>query len=188
MIELSLNATYDFLKMLFTIFIAFGSIYLILQRFHLRLQTRFLKNISDEIIKINDFCIEFSFKHEQILINLVDVDNKLILEVEIIRSKIKNHIEYLTAQTLAFPFGNPLNFFWYSIFGHYLCKKTQIETDKYLTCYQDSILNDTVLQTEESLEKNDNDVQKIDKERIDKIVLAGLDIINFLENHSKKLI
>ena len=57
-----------FLKLivyLFKIAIALGSIYLILQRFHLRLQMRFLKNISDEILKINDFCIDFSSKFNQ---------------------------------------------------------------------------------------------------------------------------
>ena len=46
------------------ILLGLGSIYLILQRFHLRLQMRFLKNISDEIIKINDYIIEFQSKFE----------------------------------------------------------------------------------------------------------------------------
>ena len=46
------------------ILLGLGSIYLILQRFHLRLQMRFLKNISDEIIKINDYIIEFQSKFD----------------------------------------------------------------------------------------------------------------------------
>ncbi|MFL9517967.1 hypothetical protein ACKENX_17405, partial [Acinetobacter baumannii] len=106
-----------------------GSLYLILQRFHLRLQMRFLKNISDEIIKINDSCIEFSFKHKQFLNSLesnetkteIDsisqdkkVDEKLLAEIEILRGKVKNHSDYLAAQLNAFPYGNPINFFYYS--------------------------------------------------------------------------
>ncbi|MDC4255705.1 hypothetical protein NQ622_17295, partial [Acinetobacter baumannii] len=139
-----------------------GSLYLILQRFHLRLQMRFLKNISDEIIKINDSCIEFSFKHKQFLNTLESnetktetvsisqdkkVDEKLLAEIEILRGKVKNHSDYLAAQLNAFPYGNPINFFYYSLKGKYLWEKTQIEADKLLTIYQDSFLQDTILQS-----------------------------------------
>ena len=65
---------FEFSKHVLKFMLAGGSIYLILQRFHLRLQMRFLKNISDEIIKINDTCIEFSYKYAH-FIN--DIGNKV---------------------------------------------------------------------------------------------------------------
>ena len=64
---------FEFSKHVLKFVLAAGSVYLILQRFHLRLQMRFLKNISDEIIKINDTCIEFSYKYAH-FIN--DIQNK----------------------------------------------------------------------------------------------------------------
>ncbi|MDC4469561.1 hypothetical protein OFM98_11635 [Acinetobacter baumannii] len=181
-----------------------GSLYLILQRFHLRLQMRFLKNISDEIIKINDSCIEFSFKHKQFLNTLESnetktetvsisqdkkVDEKLLAEIEILRGKVKNHSDYLAAQLNAFPYGNPINFFYYSLKGKYLWEKTQIEADKLLTIYQDSFLQDTILQSNIDLSEilTEIDVNFIDKDQIDLIVVSGIDLINFLEDHSKKL-
>lgn len=191
--NLTLLSQWFEVKNLITILLGFGSIYLILQRFHLRLQMRFLKNISDEIIKINDYCIEFSFKHEQILNfikNEKELDEKVLVEVKTLRSKIKNHLDYLAAQIDAFPYGNPINFFWYSISGKYIFDKIQIDTDKCLTTYQDAIMKDTILQTEELIDMpidENSSTELIDQERIDTIVVAGLDIISMLEDHSKKL-
>ncbi|MDC5661532.1 hypothetical protein OFM84_16970 [Acinetobacter baumannii] len=165
---------------------------------------RFLKNISDEIIKINDSCIEFSFKHKQFLNTLESnetktetvsisqdkkVDEKLLAEIEILRGKVKNHSDYLAAQLNAFPYGNPINFFYYSLKGKYLWEKTQIEADKLLTIYQDSFLQDTILQSNIDLSEilTEIDVNFIDKDQIDLIVVSGIDLINFLEDHSKKL-
>ncbi|MEN4913891.1 hypothetical protein ABE366_01935 [Acinetobacter pittii] len=172
---------------------------------------RFLRNISDEIIKINDSCIEFSFKHKQFLKSLEqkdraeiivdpiddldestseknELDEKLISEIEILRSKIKNHSDYLVAQLDAFPYGNPVNFFYYSLFGSYIWNKTQIEADQLLTVYQDTFLKDTILQSESDLsEPLIESIVGIDKKRIDTIVVSGIDLINFLEDHSKKI-
>lgn len=202
-------------KILATALATFASIYFVLQRFHLRLQVRFLKNISDEIIKINDFCIEFSFKHEQLLNSISpnlnekktnknddeaseelkednEPDPKLIAELKTIRSKINNHLDYLTSQINAFPYGNPLNFFWFSLSGEYLMKQTLLAADALLTNYQDVILTDTILQSEISLygdcENDKSLVGLIDTTKIDAIVIAGIDLINLLEDHSKKFI
>jgi len=177
---------------------ALAGFYLVLQKIHMRLQMRFLKNISDEIIKINDFCIEFSFKYSQyndgksLSSDGKEKDLKTLTEVQTIRSKIKNHLDYLSAQINAFPFGNPLNFFVYSISGKYLWETTQVKTDELLTTYQDTILNDTILQLEIPIDEDDinqqqSDCSSIDDEKIDQIVLTGLDLINYLEDHSKKL-
>lgn len=159
--------------------------YVFLQRFHLRLQARFLKNISDEIIKINDFCIEFRFKHSQVVGN-EDVDQKVVSEAEILRSKIKNHLDYLSSQINSFPFGNPLNFFWYSITGNYFSKKIQIDIDGHVTDYQDNIMEDSILQSEEPICSTNSEDECITKIKIDDIVVCGVELINKLEDHSKK--
>ena len=159
--------------------------YVFLQRFHLRLQARFLKNISDEIIKINDFCIEFNFKHSQI-VEKDDADQKIISETEILRSKIKNHLDYLSCQINSFPFGNPLNFFWFSLTGKYICNTFQIEIDGLVTGYQDTILENTILQSEEFICNSNNKDECITREKIDDIVVCGIELINKLEDHSKR--
>lgn len=171
--------------------------YLILQRFHMRIQMRFLKNISDEIIKINDFCIELSFKYLQYQKSFIDTpekgDIKILTEILTIRSKINNHLDYLSAQIVAFPFGNPINFLWYSIKSEYLWRKVQIKTDEYLTNYQDKVGTEFILQLEipwnpdntvvsnqENSEENDQEKCNARQEKIDEIVVAGLDLINFI--------
>lgn len=204
-------------KFFATAIAALLSAYFVLQRFHLRLQVRFLKNISDEIIKINDFCIEFSYKHEQLLETIfpdkndtekgsesdseseeeenedkVDLDLKLIAELKTLRSKVKNHLDYLTSQINAFPYGNPLNFFWFSLSGKYLVNNIPLAADSLLTTYQDVILTDTILQSEISLcddyKQDGSDVKLIDSDKIDEIVVSGIDLITLLEDHSKKFI
>jgi hypothetical protein len=189
-LEYSLNLIYFIIK----IVIASGSIYLILQRFHLRLQMRFLKNISDEILKINDFCIEFEAKFHQYK---VDTDTKNLTDLLTIRNKIHNHLDYLTSAVNSFPYGNPLNFFWFSLTNEYFSKKNQTKADALLTNYQGKISDDTVLQKNFNLKKQvktklnlmnvHNNISEIDQFRIDEIILAGLDLIEMLEDHSKKL-
>ena len=78
------------------ILLGLGSIYLILQRFHLRLQMIFLKNISDEIIKINDYIIEFQSKFELFKSSISEVDRKNYYEIYSIRNKVHNHLDYLS--------------------------------------------------------------------------------------------
>lgn len=172
------------------------SVYLILQRFHLRLQMRFLKNISDEILKINDFCIEFSSKFDQYIENKSDL--KTFNEIISLRHKIHNHLDYLTSILNSFPYGNPINFFWFSFFGSYFNKKIQVKADNLLTIYQSHISDDTVLQKDIDLKLLLNhrinilnnahkSIENIDKRRIDEIILSGLDLIELLEDHSKRL-
>ena len=200
-------------KFFATAIAALLSAYFVLQRFHLRLQVRFLKNISDEIIKINDFCIEFSYKHEQLLETIfpdkddtveasasaseseeekIEPDLKLIAELKTLRSKVKNHLDYLTSQINAFPYGNPLNFFWFSLSGKYLVNSIPLAADSLLTTYQDVILTDTILQSEISLcddyKQEGSIVKLIDSVKIDEIVVSGIDLITLLEDHSKKFI
>ena len=75
------------------ILLGLGSIYLILQRFHLRLQMRFLKNISDEIIKINDYIIEFQSKFELFKSSISEVDRKNYYEISLYTTKIDNSLK-----------------------------------------------------------------------------------------------
>lgn len=196
----------EYSKQLLTIVLAAGSFYLILQRFHLRLQMRFLRNISDEILKINDSCIEFSYKYahfrkdvqDKLSLQLGDnetngfeYDEKLLSEVEILRAKTNNHLDYLASQISSFPYGNPINFFWFSLTGRYFSEVVKVKTDEYLVVYQDSILQDRIIQTGIDLkdfELNDNNsVNLLTQTEIDLIVIHGIDLIEYLEDHSKKL-
>lgn len=193
-INFSLNAVF----FLFKLIVALGSIYLILQRFHLRLQMRFLKNISDEILKINDFCIEFSSKFNQYKEGYEKNDLKTFNEIISLRHKVHNHLDYLTSTVNSFPYGNPLNFFWFSLTGNYFNKDIQINADNLLTTYQSQISDDTTLQKDINLKLSfDNTINlfnttnkkidDIDQNKIDEIILSGLDLIELLEDHSKKL-
>lgn len=206
----------DCLKFILTAILYVGSFYLILQRFHLRLQARFLKNISDEIIKINDQCIEFSYKyshfmkdmqsniHEKKLntnepltgshnkdANVIEYDEKLLSEVEILRAKTNNHLDYLASQISSFPYGNPMNFFWFSLTGKYFSDKVKIETDELLVLYQDSVVQDSIIQTGIDLiqieQNQNNNVNLLCQEEIDLIIINGIYLIEYLEDHSKKL-
>lgn len=206
---------YEFLKHILKFALGAGSLYLILQRFHLRLQMRFLKNISDEIIKINDTCIEFSYKYVQFmkdcaskefLLNQeaelnqeadelvkkeIEIDEKLLSEVEILRAKTNNHVDYLASQISCFPYGNPINFFWFSLTGKYLSESVKIKTDEYLLNYQNCIVEDSIIQTGmdlKEIKKNmENKVKLLDQDEIDLIIINGIDLIEYLEDHSKKL-
>ena len=180
------------------ILLGLGSIYLILQRFHLRLQMRFLKNISDEIIKINDYIIEFQSKFELFKSSISEVDRKNYYEIYSIRNKVHNHLDYLTSLVNSFPYGNPVNFFWYSLKGKYYDNKTQIKADSLLTNYQSLITDDTILQKDIDLigfvkiKVNLSNQQKIiiseiHQQKIDDITVNGIDLIELLEDHSKKL-
>ena len=190
-----LDSSFQVFYFLIKVVIAVGSIYLILQRFHLRLQLRFLKNISSEILKINDFCIEFSAKFSQYK---DEKDPKNLSDLVVIRNKIHSHLDYLTSTVNSFPFGNPLNFFWFSLTNKYLAKSTQTQADSLLTNYQSQIADDTVLQKNINLENLTthrinlvnaprNRIQEIDQFKIDEIILAGIDLIEMLEDHSKRL-
>lgn len=178
----------DYLQRIVTSLGFVVGIYIFLQRFHLRLQARFLGNVSDEIIKINDFCIEFCFKYHQMKQEFQgEVDFKLASELSVLRSKINNHLDCLTARIYTFPYGNPLNFFWFSLTGKYFDEKTRVKIDALLTIYQDKILDGTILQSDENILPSIELSDSLDQERIDIIVVAGLDIINGLEDHSRKL-
>lgn len=206
---------FEFSKHVLKFVLAAGSVYLILQRFHLRLQMRFLKNISDEIIKINDTCIEFSYKYAHFINDIqnkvskidklkdlemedsvshkneIEYDEKLLSEVEILRAKTNNHLDYLASQISSFPYGNPINFFWFSLTGKYLSENVKIKTDEYLLVYQDCILQDSIIQTGIDLkaltENQDSAVKLLNQNEIDLIVINGIYLIEYLEDHSKKL-
>lgn len=186
-------ATISSLTTAIKLIVAIIGFYLLIQKIHMRMQVRFLKNISDEIIRINDFCIEFSHKYDQILIELSkdgskEIDLKLKTEILMIRSKFNNHMDYLSSQIDAFPFGNPINFFWFSLTGRYISQRVKLFIDNLLTIYQDNILEDTVMQKDISINFNvDLDACLLNNIRIDAIIMSGLDIINALEDHSKKL-
>lgn len=100
------------------------TIYIFLLRFAKVEFSRKVKVITDEIIKINDFCIEFFGKHQEYTILLLQLERnieiekakteekliKLIQEMHIIKLKIDNHLSILDGSSLDYPFGSAINY------------------------------------------------------------------------------
>ncbi|RYY79891.1 MAG: hypothetical protein EOO69_04270 [Moraxellaceae bacterium] len=170
----------------------FLSAYVVLQRFHAQLQMKNLKTISDEVIKINDFCLEFSIRYEYFLGKEEVIDKKDRTELNVLKKKIDNHITYLNNQIESFPYGNPLNYFYFMITEKYLFNKKSLEVDLLKMQYVDAVYKDTILSpeftlfTEDGLLFIDSSYQTILKDEIDAIILSGLDILAALEKHSSK--
>ena len=123
--------------------------------------------------------------------NEIEYDEKLLSEVEILRAKTNNHLDYLASQISSFPYGNLFNFFWFSLTGKYLSENVKIKTDEYLLVYQDCIVQDSIIQTGIDLkaltENQDSAVKLLNQNEIDLIVINGIYLIEYLEDHSKKL-
>lgn len=208
---LNFISSIDFLKILVLV-----PVYVFVQRVHNLAQQRSLKAISDEIVKINDFVIEFVFK-----LNTLDkdekTDDKLLTELLILKSKINSHINYLGEYLYAFPYGGPLKYIVFFFFKSHR-RKAKLESDALELEYQEIILNDTIL----SLEKNiinkrkqlltyttnqtqkdilfNNDSKKIyalkdnhtmihlDQNSIDKMITIGIKLISNLEEDTRKML
>lgn len=151
---------------------SFISLYFIFQRLRFATQSRAVKSIGDEIVKINDFCIEFLETYDYLLKNPDDknegnkdsksLEKKDIIYLNTLAKKIDFHFEYLSNQIDTFPYGTPLNIALSCLIGkickyQYLSvfdcifsrldKKAQYlqETQQLFMNYQDEIRKDTIL-------------------------------------------
>ncbi|MDV8155671.1 hypothetical protein [Acinetobacter bereziniae] len=206
----SFFSSFDFVKLLFVV-----PIYVFVQRVHNQTQQRSLKSISDEIIKINDFVIEFVIKINKFQIGDT-VDEKTINELLILKAKINSHLNYLTENILAFPYGGPLNYACFFLFRRYASKRSKIKSESLDVIYQETILDDTILSLEKKFVNKNNELivktnklqdrdalfnkshtqiynihkkqrlAVLDQESIDKIVNIGAELISHLENNSRK--
>ncbi|WP_227499186.1 hypothetical protein [Acinetobacter venetianus] len=167
-------------------------IYVFVQRVHNQTQQRSLKAISDELVKVNDFLIEFIIKIS-LIEKEVEVDEKLISELSILKSKINAHIIYMNEYLNAFPYGGPVNYLFHFIFKVYLSEKEKEMSDSLDMQYQELILNDTILSLEKKfidkkkLVKLDSNTIDLNQKTIDKVISVSRNLLEHLEMNTRKM-
>lgn len=168
-------------------------IYVFVQRIHSQTQQRAFKAVSDELVKINDFVIEFIFKIE-VLESDTEIDAKTISELQILKNKINAHIIYTHEYINGYPYGGPLNYVCFFIFKRYLFLEPKNTTDELEFTYQELILNDTILSLEKEfindkkLKPLDDHTLKLDQVAIDKIVATSRALLEHLEDNTRKML
>jgi hypothetical protein len=167
--------------------------YVFFQRVHSQTQQRAFKAISDELVKINDFIIEFISKLDVIEPD-TEIEAKNISELNALKNKINAHINYTQEYILGFPYGGPLNHVYFLLFKHYLFPQPKKEIEDLEFTYQELILNDTVLSLEKEfiedkkLKPLDDHTLKLDQEAIDNIVATSRALLEHLEDNSRKIL
>lgn len=168
-------------------------IYVFVQRIHSQTQQRAFKAVSDEIVKINDFVIEFIFKIE-VIEPSAEIDAKTISELLILKNKINAHIIYTHEYINGYPYGGPLNYVCFFIFKRYVFLKPKKITDELEFVYQELILNDTVLSLEKDFIENkklkelDDYTLKLDQITIDNIISTSRALLEHLEDNTRKML
>lgn len=166
--------------------------YVFFQRVHSQTQQRAFKAISDELVKINDFIIEFISKLDVIEPD-TEIEAKNISELNALKNKINAHIIYTQEYIHGFPYGGPLNHVYFLLFKHYLFPKPKEEIENLEFTYQELILNDTVLSLEKEfiedkkLKPLDDHTIKLDQKAIDKIVATSRALLEHLEDNTRKI-
>ena len=175
----------NFLKLFFIV-----PIYVFIQRIHNQTQQRSLKAVSDELVKINDFVIEFSMKLSLLKEGEI-IDDKILSELIILKSKINSHIIYMNEYINGFPYGGPINYLCLFVFKRYLFNQPKQKTSNLEFKYQEIILNDTYL----SLEKNFRDDNKLkyiqittaplNQKKIDQLISVSRELLEHLETNTR---
>lgn len=150
----------DYLKLL-----AIIPFYVFVQRIHNQTQQRSLKAITDEIVKINDFTIEFITKINSSQVGKA-FDEKNQNELLILKSKINSHINYLSEHLLAFPYGGPINYIVYFFTKKYFSNSAKKRSETLELDYQDAILKDTILSLEKDFLNEANQLLNVKEEKI----------------------
>lgn len=162
------------------------SLYFIFQRLRFTTQSRAAKSISDEIVKINDFCIEFLETYTYISQNPDEkIDKKDIVALNTLAKKIDLHFEYLANQIKHFPYG--------TVISQFTNRKTYHKTAHMLFInYQDKMRSDTILERGVILFENNqlraNNFIPFDIKKLDLIIDAGNQLNNYLEKHLSSLL
>ena len=168
-------------------------IYVFVQRVHSQTQQRAFKAVSDEIVKINDFVIEFIFKIE-IIEPDTEIDAKTISELQILKNKINAHIIYTHEYINGYPYGGPLNYVCFFVFKRYLFLEPKNHTYKLELMYQELYLNDTILSLEKEfiedkkLKPLDDYTRKFNQVAIDNIVSISRAILEHLEDNTRTML
>lgn len=167
-------------------------IYVFMQRVHNQTQQRALKSISDEVIKVNDFIIEFIYKFEA-LKESTEIDEKSVYELRMLKSKINAHLNYITDYLVAFPYGGPLNFAYYFFFKQYLSDTAEKKALDLELGYQDLVISETILSLEIEFIVNNRivinyeDLKELNQESIDRIINKGSRLQHHLEENTRKM-
>lgn len=167
-------------------------IYVFIQRVHNQSQQRALKSINDEVIKVNDFVIEFIHKIES-QVRDAELDDKTIYELRTLKSKINAHINYMTDYLMAFPYGGPLNFAVFFITGKYFSTNAMREAEQIEVEYQDLIINETILSleiefiVEKKIQVSYSNLKELNVESIDWIIHTGSKLQQHLEENTRKM-
>lgn len=188
----------DFLNHQFYLFLplipAFFAVYVYIHRTITAIQSKSIKSIFDEMLKINDFCIDFSCKYQSCDSSL-EVDPKVISDIESLKLKINSHLVCLSYVCRGFQFGSVFSYIISitPLLGGFYLKNKFIQMDKLLFAYGDKICMDTVLEENSEIFENKriiikSDFELISKKRITDIVSASIDIIDFFEKNSAKIL
>lgn len=167
-------------------------VYVFIQRVHNQTQQRALKAICDELIKVNDYVIEFIYKMEAIQ-KPDELDDKTISELMILKSKINAHLNYITDNLAAFPYGGPLNYIWFFCFKEYLKDEAVRVSSDLEMKYQDLITFETILSLEidfivdRSIQISIEDVKQLDQEVVDRMINTGSRLQQHLEDNTRKM-
>lgn len=167
-------------------------IYVFVQRVHSQTQQRAFKAVSDELVKINDYLIEFLFKLS-VIGPEDEIDSKTTSELLSLKSKINAHIIYMHEYIDGFPYGGPLNYICFITLKRYLFKQIKAITDELEMEYQELILNDTVLSLEKDFIENkklkilDEYTIPLKQKTIDDVVDISRRILEHLEKNTRKI-
>lgn len=175
------------------------SLYFIFYRLRFTTQSRAVKSINDEIVKINDFCMEFLETYAYFVQNSDEnLDKKDIITLNTLARKIDLHFEYLSNQINNFPYGSVLSQFLKRKCYHKNAHRLFID-------YQDKVRADSPLErgivlfennklknifkndkSENLSEDNKSENQSFalfDNKRLDSIIEASNQLNNYLEKH-----
>lgn len=162
------------------------SLYFVFQRLRFTTQSRAVKSVSDEIIKINDFCMEFLENYTYLAQNSSEVlDKKDVIALNILLRKIDLHFEYLANQINYFPYG--------TVLSQFIKRKIYHQEARILFMqYQDTMRGDSILERGIVLFENnrlkEQTVSPFNTEKLDLIIDASNQLNNYLEKHITKIL
>ncbi len=153
--------------------------YVFLLRFAKAEFARKSKVIVDEIVKINDSCIEFYVKYMDYLrVEYLESEKpdkeliKLTQELHTLKRKIDNHLSIFDNITLNYPFGSAINYIfpygWYEKTYKSLakfqpivnydwfkkCEPSKYQFEQLKSLYVSSITDDTILERDRTLDRD----------------------------------
>lgn len=147
-------------------------------------QIRALNVITEEIVKINDYAIEFLELYQQLKQERKTATNEQMITLNILGNKIDYHFQYLENKIKYFPYGLfhfPQFLFSIDIFYN--------ETHKLFTQYRDSLRMDTILDGKKEYFNQYHKIShkyyhsEVKNVNYDNMIEHSQELINYLEDH-----